>query len=152
MSVGKIDFADFNADGFQDVVVIGSDENDEGYFAVLMNDGTGTLTPHQIAENDISDATLSVGDLNNDGYYDFIISGNKNYNAVVKTYLYTPSSQSFVEGTLAGVTELGGPGHVHLFDFNNDHHLDILLGGFDWNSTDLPSLAKVLKITLQKSI
>lgn len=145
MSVGKIDFADFNADGFQDVVVIGSDENDEGYFAVLMNDGTGTLTPHQIAENDISDATLSVGDLNNDGYYDFIISGNKNYNAVVKTYLYTPSSQSFVEGTLAGVTELGGPGHVHLFDFNNDHHLDILLGGFDWNSADLPSLAKVFK-------
>lgn len=145
MSVGKIDFADFNADGFQDVVVIGSDENDEGYFAVLMNDGTGTLTPHQIAENDISDATLSVGDLNNDGYYDFIISGNKNYNAVVKTYLYTPSSQSFVEGTLAGVTELGGPGHVHLFDFNNDHHLDILLGGFDWNSADLSSLAKVFK-------
>lgn len=145
MSVGKIDFADFNADGFQDVVVIGSDENDEGYFAVLMNDGTGTLTPHQIAENDISDATLSVGDLNNDGYYDFIISGNKNYNAVVKTYLYTPSSQSFIEGTLAGVTELGGPGHVHLFDFNNDHHLDILLGGFDWNSADLPSLAKVFK-------
>jgi hypothetical protein len=27
-------------------VVIGQDGNDDGYFAVLMNDGTGTLTAH----------------------------------------------------------------------------------------------------------
>ena len=84
VAVGKIDFADFNADGFQDIVVIGRDANDDAYSAVLMNDGTGTLTPQTIAVNDISDVALSVGDLNNDGYYDFIISGNENYNTVVK--------------------------------------------------------------------
>lgn len=147
VAVGKIDFADFNADGFQDIVMIGRDVNDEGYFAVLMNDGTGTLTPQVIPENDISDVALSVGDLNNDGYYDFIISGNKNYNAVVKTYLYDVSDNKFNEGTVTGITELGGPGLVQLFDFNNDHHLDILLGGFDWSASDLPSLTKVFKNT-----
>lgn len=145
LTVGKIEFADFNADGFQDIVVIGRDGNDEGYFAVLMNDGTGTLTPQQIAVNDISDASLSVGDLNNDGYYDFIIIGNENYNAVVKTYMYNASNQNFVEGTLTGLADLGGPGVVHLFDFNNDHQLDVLLGGFDWSKTDFPSVTKVLK-------
>ncbi|WP_249413482.1 T9SS type A sorting domain-containing protein [Chryseobacterium indologenes] len=145
VAVGKIDFADFNADGFQDIVVIGRDGNDEGYFAVLMNDGTGNLIPQTITGTDISDLSLSVGDLNNDGYYDFIISGNENYNAVVKTYIYDVSNNKFNEGTLSGITALGGPGLVQLFDFNNDHHLDILLGGFDWAASDLPSLTKVFK-------
>ncbi|PWW30678.1 T9SS type A sorting domain-containing protein [Chryseobacterium sp. AG844] len=145
VAVGKIDFADFNADGFQDIVVIGRDVNDDAYSAVLMNDGTGALTPHIIQAGDISDVALSVGDLNNDGYYDFIISGNENYNAVVKTYIYDVSNHKFNEGTLNGITALGGPGLVQLFDFNNDHHPDILLGGFDWSASDLPSLTKVFK-------
>jgi hypothetical protein len=125
--------------------VIGRDGNDEAYFAVLMNDGTGNLTPQTITGTDISDLSLNVGDLNNDGYYDFIISGNENYNAVVKTYIYDVSNNKFNEGTLMGITALGGPGLVQLFDFNNDHHLDILLGGFDWAASDLPSLTKVFK-------
>lgn len=145
LTVGKLEFADFNADGFQDIVVLGRDGNDDGYFAVLMNDGTGMLTPKKIGMPDISDASLSVGDLNNDGYYDFIITGNENYDAVVKTYFYNASNQDFVEGNLAGLTDLGGPGVVHLFDFNNDHHLDVLLGGFDWTKADLPSVTKVFK-------
>ncbi|WP_288375354.1 T9SS type A sorting domain-containing protein [Chryseobacterium culicis] len=145
VGVGKIDFADFNADGFQDVVVIGKDGNDDGYFAVLMNDGTGHLTPQTITGTDISDVSLSIGDLNNDGYYDFIVSGNENYNAVVKTYIYDVSNHKFNEGSITGITDLGGPGVVHLFDFNNDHHLDVLLGGFDWAASDLPSLTKVFK-------
>ncbi|MFP8893363.1 T9SS type A sorting domain-containing protein [Chryseobacterium sp. EZn1] len=145
VAVGKIDFADFNADGFQDIVVIGRDINDDAYSAVLMNDGTGALTPNIIQAGDISDVALSVGDLNNDGYYDFIISGNENYNAVVKTYIYDVSNHKFNEGTLNGITALGGPGLVQLFDFNNDHHPDILLGGFDWSASDLPSLTKVFK-------
>lgn len=145
VGVGKIDFADFNADGFQDIVIVGRDGNDDGYFAVLMNDGTGNLAPQMITGTDISDVSLNVGDLNNDGYYDFIISGNENYNAVVKTYIYDAANNKFNEGTITGITDLGGPGMVHLFDFNNDHHLDILLGGFDWAASDLPSLTKVFK-------
>ncbi|MFZ4930199.1 T9SS type A sorting domain-containing protein [Chryseobacterium sp. Mn2064] len=145
VGVGKIDFADFNADGFQDIVVIGREGNDDGYFAVLMNDGTGTLTPQQIPVADISDASLNIGDLNNDGYYDFIVSGNENYNGVVKTYIYNPSNQQFSEGILNGVTPLAGI--VHLFDFNNDNHPDILLSGFDWNDPDMLSLTKVFTNT-----
>lgn len=145
VAVGKIDFADFNADGFQDIVVIGRDGNDDVYSAVLINDGNGALTPQIIPVGDISDVALSVGDLNNDGYYDFIISGNENYTAVVKTYIYDVSNHIFNEGTITGITKLGGPGLVQLFDCNNDHHPDILLGGFDWSASDFPSLTKIFK-------
>ncbi|SIQ66032.1 T9SS type A sorting domain-containing protein [Chryseobacterium sp. RU33C] len=145
VAVGKIDFADFNADGFQDIVVIGRDGNDDVYSAVLINDGNGALTPQIIPVGDISDVALSVGDLNNDGYYDFIISGNENYTAVVKTYIYDVSNHIFNEGTITGITKLGGPGLVQLFDCNNDHHPDILLGGFDWSASDFPSLTKIFR-------
>ncbi|MEJ5104397.1 T9SS type A sorting domain-containing protein [Chryseobacterium sp. MYb328] len=141
---GKIETADFNADGYQDVVVIGKDANDDVYFAVLMNDGTGNLVTQQIP-SEVSEASISVGDLNNDGYYDFIVAGDINYNAVVKTYLYNSTSQSFDEGTVTGLHSLGGPGMIQLFDFNNDQHLDILLSGFDWANPDIPSLTKVFK-------
>lgn len=145
VSVGKIDFADFNADGFQDIIVMGKDENDNGYFAVLMNDGTGHLTAQQLTMPDISDSALSLGDLNNDGYYDFIVSGNVNYNAFVKAYIYNPSTHQFTEGTTTGLYQLGGPGVLQLFDFDNDNHLDVLLTGFDWANSDLPSLTKLFK-------
>ncbi|REC63977.1 hypothetical protein DRF65_02595 [Chryseobacterium pennae] len=141
---GKIETADFNADGYQDVVVIGKDANDDVYFAVLMNDGTGNLVTQQIP-SEVSEASISVGDLNNDGYYDFIVAGDINYNAVVKTYLYNTTSQSFDEGTVTGLHSLGGPGMIQLFDFNNDQHLDVLLSGFDWANPDIPSLTKVFK-------
>ncbi|CAM2891634.1 FG-GAP-like repeat-containing protein [Chryseobacterium flavum] len=146
LASGKIEFADFNADGFQDLLVVGKDDNDTGYFAVLMNDGTGMFTVHQLNLPDISDPSISVGDINNDGYYDFIISGNEG-NAIVKTYLYNTDSQDFTEGVFTGLYHLGGPGFVHLFDFNNDHRLDVLLGGFDWSDPNMPSLTKIFKNT-----
>lgn len=147
LASGKIDVADFNADGFQDLVIVGKDENDDGYFAVLMNDGTGTFSTQVFDGHDMSDVSISTGDLNNDGYYDFIISGNKNYNAFVKTYIYDRVSQEFTEGQATGVYALGGPGLVQLFDFNNDHHLDVLLGGFDWTDSGMPSLTRLFQNT-----
>lgn len=141
---GKLEVADFNADGFQDMVVVGKDPNDDPYLAVMMNDGTGTFVVQQIPTG-ISEASVSVGDLNNDGYYDFIISGDVNYNAVVKTYLYNVTNQQFTEGTTNGIHSLGGPGFIQLFDFNNDNHLDVLLAGFDWANPSIPSLTKMFK-------
>ncbi|MFP3836058.1 hypothetical protein SCA31_24485, partial [Chryseobacterium sp. SIMBA_028] len=44
-----------------------------------------------------------------------------------------------------GLYTLGGPGFVHLLDSDNDHHLDVLLSGFDWADPDMPSLTKIFK-------
>ncbi|AZA55457.1 T9SS C-terminal target domain-containing protein [Chryseobacterium sp. G0201] len=146
LASGKLEFADFNADGFQDMVVSAQDDEYKGYLAVLMNDGAGHLNIQQINTPEISDSSLSVGDLNNDGYYDFIVSGNdENNDAVVKVFTYNPSNQNFTENITTGLYNLGGPGFVHLLDYNNDHHLDVLLSGFDWADPAMPSLTKIFK-------
>ncbi|MEI7487781.1 MAG: VCBS repeat-containing protein [Chryseobacterium sp.] len=68
LASGKLEFADFNADGFQDMIVSAQDDEYKGYLAVLMNDGAGHLNIQQINTPEISDSSVSVGDLNNDGY------------------------------------------------------------------------------------
>lgn len=146
LSSGIIEFADFNGDGYQDVVVSAQDLNYDGYLAVLMNNGAGQLTAHQISIPSISDSSVSVGDLNNDGYYDFMISGNdENNDAVVKSFIYDSTNQTFIENIPTGLYTLGGPGFVHLLDSDNDHLLDVLLSGFDWADPDMPSLTKLFK-------
>jgi len=145
---GKMDFADFNADGFQDVVISGQDADYNGYLAVLMNDGTGNLTEQKINIPEIADSSVVTGDVNNDGYYDFMVSGNdENTNAVVKAFLYSPSAQGFIESIPTGLHALGGPGFVNLLDFDNDNRLDVLLSGFDWADPGMPSLTKIFKNT-----
>lgn len=148
LTSGKIDFADFNADGYQDIVVTGQDDSYSGYLAVLMNDGTGHMTVQQINVSEIADSSVATGDVNNDGYYDFMVSGNDDNNdAVVKTFLYNPSTQNFTENIPTGLHTLGGPGFVNLLDFDNDNRLDVLLAGFDWADPDMPSLTKIFKNT-----
>lgn len=145
---GKMDFADFNADGYQDIVISGQDDNYSGFLAVYMNDGTGHLNVQQISVPEIADSSVNTGDVNNDGYYDFIVSGNDdNMDAVVKTFLYNPSTQNFTENIPTGLHTLGGPGFVNLLDFDNDHRLDVLLAGFDWANPGMPSLTKIFKNT-----
>lgn len=146
LASGKLEFADFNADGYQDVVVAAQDENYAGYLGVLMNDGTGHLNIQQLNVPEISEPSLATGDMNNDGYYDFIVSGNdENNDALVKMFLFNSASQTFTENTTTGLNTLGGPGFVHLLDYNNDHHLDVLLSGFDWADPGMPSLTKIFK-------
>ncbi|PQA95674.1 hypothetical protein B0A69_04680 [Chryseobacterium shigense] len=145
---GKMDFADFNADGYQDIVVTGQDTSYSGFLAVLMNDGTGHLNIQQINVDEIADSSVMTGDVNNDGYYDFIVYGNdENNDAVVKTFLYHPLNHNFTESIPTGLHALGGPGFVNLLDFDNDHRLDVLLSGFDWADPGMPSLTKIFKNT-----
>lgn len=146
VSDGKMAYADFNADGFLDLVVAGQDADYDEYLAVLINDGTGNFNTKVLENEGLSGSTVDVGDLNNDGYYDFIVIGDDaDYNGRVNIFLYNSSDESFSKAEETGLYNLGGQGTVKLFDLNNDNHLDVLMSGFDWSDDNMPSLTKLFQ-------
>lgn len=146
MSDGKLAYADFNADGFLDLVASGVDADYAEYLSVLWNDGTGNFTAEVIENEGLSGSSVETGDLNNDGYYDFIVIGNDaDYNGWVNIFLYNPTDETFTKAEETGLFNLGSQGNIQLLDFNNDNHLDVLMAGFDWAHEDMPSLTKLFK-------
>lgn len=146
ISDGKMAYADFNADGFLDLVVSGVDLDYTEYLAILWNDGTGNFTSEVIENEGLSGASVETGDLNNDGYYDFIVIGNDaDYNGWVNIFLYNPTEKTFAKAEETGLFNLGSQGNIQLLDFDNDNHLDVLMSGFDWAHDDMPSLTKLFK-------
>lgn len=143
---GKMNYADFNADGFMDLVVAGQDADYNEYLAVLWNDGTGNFTTQIIDSEGLSGSSVETGDLNNDGYYDFIVIGNDaDYNGWVNIFLYNSTDKIFTKAEETGLFNLGSQGNIQLLDFNNDNHLDVLMSGFDWTHEDMPSLTKLFE-------
>lgn len=152
VSDSKMSFADFNADGFQDFVVTGQDENFDSYLAVFTNDGQGNFTESKFEGEGLSAGNVEVGDLNNDGYYDFVVMGDDdNYDGYTNIYLYNPQVQKFEKSENSGLYNLGSGGTLALFDYDNDGNLDILANGFDWADPDLMPYTKLFRNTTTAS-
>lgn len=145
VSDSKMAFADFKGDGFLDFVVTGQDENYDSYLAVFTNDGQGNFTESKFDGEGLSAGNVEVGDLNNDGYYDFVVMGDDdNYDGYTNFYLYNPQLQKFEKSEDSGLYNLGSGGTLALFDYDNDGNLDILANGFDWADPDFDALHEVV--------
>jgi len=148
VSASKMAFADFNGDGFLDFVVTGQDENYDSYLAVFTNDAQGNFTESKFEGEGLSAGNVEVGDLNNDGYYDFVVMGDDdNYDGYTNVYHYNPQLQKFEKSEDSGLYNLGSGGTLALFDYDNDGNLDILANGFDWADPDLMPYTKLFRNT-----
>ncbi|MBV6881594.1 T9SS type A sorting domain-containing protein [Epilithonimonas ginsengisoli] len=148
VSASKMAFADFKGDGFQDFVVAGQDADYNPYLAVFINDGQGNFTESKFEGEGLSAGNVEVGDLNNDGYYDFVVMrDDDNYDGYTNVYLYNPQLQKFEKSEDSGLYNLGSGGTLALFDYDNDGNLDILANGFDWADPDLMPYTKLFRNT-----
>ncbi|GEM_PF-266150 len=140
LSDGKMAYADFNGDGFLDLVITSQTSTLAPYLAVYMNNGEGKFTINQFENDGLKGSSVDVGDFNNDGYYDFVIIGNDNsYNGFTKVFTYNPESQDFELATETNLHNLGSNGGISVLDYDNDNSLDLIIHGFDWEtSKNLP--------------
>jgi len=149
VSKGEVKYADFNADGYQDLVYSGNDGNNNGYLAVYFNNGEGGFDEVLEIENEgLKDSSVAVGDFNNDGYYDFVIIGNHSSGgtqSMTKLFVYNPDTNDFTKVENTGLYNLGSGGDVQALDYNNDNKLDIVMTGFDWGASGSPQLTKLFK-------
>lgn len=142
--------ADFNADGFQDLVVtgIGKRGNDLPTTLYLENDGKGSFTTHDLltgVQNFNSVKSIDKGDINNDGYYDIVMVGqDETGEPSSKLFLYNPSTNSFTLNENSGLAKYIISASIRLFDYDNDNNLDLLVVSADENYDAKTSLYKNL--------
>lgn len=155
---------DLNQDGLLDALIGDADNND---LAALYNGGTPTYAYMDSLEYNFPSTNLPVDlrmfpaafelDANNDGYQDLVIAPNQATSELVENtegvqlYLqerldempaFVFSEQGFLQSTQI---ELGNEAVPHLFDYNQDGLLDLLVGnrGYHVDFTDalIPALS-----------
>ena len=121
---------DLNNDGYMDIVEYGRDikQSWADFSNVFLNNGDGTFTKIAATGFPGGGGTCSTGDINNDGYLDFVYAGWPN-----QVYCYsngdgTFTAQSYNE-TKIGIMSARS-GSINLVDLNGDNVLDAEQGGY----------------------
>ena len=137
---GGIAVGDFDNDGYLDFVIVGatrtSQDSHVPTFQMWHNNGNGTFSrvqvPGAVPMGPHGDRCYAaVGDINNDGYLDFLISGPRADGVILTQVWLNNGNMTFtLANTLPGVTQ----GTLALADFDNDGVLDIFLTGLSVGS------------------
>ncbi len=104
-------WADFNNDGFIDLLAMGNDNH-----TLALNDGDGTFTTHEDFFPTFPENSYALGDLNDDGFIDLYITANGyggwgNEMWEDRIYLNTGNDNNFFKVSLTGVeSNLNGIG------------------------------------------
>jgi hypothetical protein len=121
--------ADFNGDGFDDILVTKETVESEIYFS----DGLGNFeVPTPISNTINGSYTFAVGDIDNDGDIDFVNYGGTDF----KVYL-NDGSGTFADQTPVSINGTGNISFLRIADVNGDNLADIVIGNGGMNATDL---------------
>jgi hypothetical protein len=124
-------FADYNNDGFLDVLVTGDTLSYSPVTRLFRNNGDDTFTRMDFGFEPALSSSASFGDYDNDGDLDFLLSGD--IGGAYYTKLYRNDNGVFAEVPLQ--LEGVGAGWSVFFDFDKDGDNDILLMGNDLSLT-----------------
>lgn len=141
--------ADFNGDGALDFVSMGLNDELKSDLKVYWNDKKGKFKENIIPVEGLFDSTygnnsMAAGDINNDGYYDFAVAGYNGKETFVYSYIYDPSTHTFIQKKESSFENLRGKVKIELQDYNKDNNLDIIVYGKSAGGTDT-SFVKIIK-------
>jgi hypothetical protein len=138
---GSINQADFNKDGLMDYFLTGNNSSisskDTPFSQLLFGTGDGNFS-RRGSLLDVYLSSSDVGDVDNDGDLDIIVSGQSAQGPATKIFLNNGAGYF----TDAGISNLVGlsMSSVSLADYDNDGDLDILMIGRDQAKTKTAKL------------
>jgi len=132
VSEGASTWADYNNDGFLDILLTGRTASEHLISKIYKNNGNGTFTEQTgISLPGLHGGSVAWGDYNNDGFLDILLRGDTTFGFTPITKIYKNNGDgTFSEQTgiaLKGLSE----GSAAWGDYNNDGLLDILLTGVE---------------------
>lgn len=160
---GSIAVADFDADGHLDFAINGQYSDFTKVLNIYFN--KGNAAEFEIKENPYGGlsvvnggTSLIAGDLNNDGYYDLVSTGefkdhtNSFTVGTTEVLYYEPHNRSFSRPSGSEpFIGIGSSSDVQLLDYNNDGKLDILLSGLDNKIQNAPASTALYRNTTDTS-
>jgi hypothetical protein len=130
--LGASDWADFNKDGYPDVVIAGMDSLNTRRTLIYKNNGDSTFTALSANLPGVDRADAEWGDFNNDGFADLLILGDTDSGTPITRLFSNNGNETFTEipYVFTGVKH----GEAAWADYNRDGLQDIVVTGDDDNT------------------
>jgi len=132
----SIALGDIDSDGDLDLIVTGLDNSSVKRLDEYINDGSGNFTGPLSFGTGIQSSSIALGDIDNDGDLDLIVTGDDDGSAPHRLDKYINDGS----GNFAGPVSFGTgvkSSSISLGDIDNDGDLDLIVTGFDGSTTHL---------------
>jgi predicted nucleotidyltransferase len=126
---GSLAFADIDNDNDLDVLITGSNSNNQRVAKLYTNDGSGTFT--EVAETPfegVRDGAIAFADVDNDSDQDVLITGSSSSNQGVAK-LYTNDGNGIFTEVAETPFEKVTRSSISFADIDNDNDKDVLITG-----------------------